>query len=414
MTRLSIPIGKLSQFVRGQRSLATPSSKRSRSQRQKPRGYKSQKIPVTPVGGCKLRKRSSTPSSCRCRSKPLSAVVFEDEDMHNRWEKATKGRPPLELSVEDLSQLVYSGMPMKYRHGLWTQLTSKGASALGDVGKLQTQASEDAIMRVEHDVPRTQPAWLDDGQLARLRRVLLAYAAWNPTVGYCQGMNFIAAVFICLGFNEADTFAGLRYLVEEVCVGYHSCDLGGFHRDAEVLGELVRRFLPSAHSELVNAGVPVNLLAVDHFMSLTARAWPLGPTVRLWDVLFLEGPRALFALFLVLLEMYLPVPSDDCSMTAFEMMDTFKRDSLRGVTDDTDAVFIRLRKYVQMIPDSMIQDLRAEASGGKRPLEQSSPSAQGRKAQRKEDALTASRKNDPDALMSQVLDWLPDSSQYKM
>lgn len=38
-----------------------------------------------------------------------------------------------------------------------------------------------------------------------LRRVLSAYIKRNPTVGYCQGMNFIVAVLITQ-FSEEEAF----------------------------------------------------------------------------------------------------------------------------------------------------------------------------------------------------------------
>merc|ERR1719158_2463326 len=106
---------------------------------------------------------------------------------------------------------------------------------------------------------------------------------------------------------------------------------------------MVQRFLPSLHMELERCSVPLNLIAIDHFISLTSRTWPLEATVRLWDIIFLEGPRAVFACFLALLQLFMPVsegnvgevsgsamPGDD--MSAFEIMELFKRQSTHGVT----------------------------------------------------------------------------------
>ncbi len=67
---------------------------------------------------------------------------------------------------------------------------------------------------MEYDLPRTFPQHADfagemseDGRaegtsataaatLRALRRVLLAFAAYNPSVGYCQSLNFVAAVLM--------------------------------------------------------------------------------------------------------------------------------------------------------------------------------------------------------------------------
>jgi hypothetical protein len=223
-------------------------------------------------------------------------------------------------------------------------------------------ASEDATKRITQDLHRTQPGFLDDSQIQSLQSVLLAYAAWNPHVGYCQGMNFVAAVFIKLGFCKADAFAGLSYLLEEVCPGCHGPDLGGFHRDSEVVDRLLRQFLPSTHGELAHAGVQVDLLAIDHFISLASRAWPLDAIVQLWDIILLEGPRAIFASFLALVELFMPLAQGSTheDMQAFEIMELFKRESLRGVAGQKSTVFACVRKYVNLIPENLIEELRSD------------------------------------------------------
>ncbi|KAL4589144.1 hypothetical protein LXL04_002048 [Taraxacum kok-saghyz] len=54
--------------------------------------------------------------------------------------------------------------------------------------------------QIEKDLPRTfpgHPALDDDGRNA-LRRLLTAYARHNPSVGYCQAMNFFAGLLLLL------------------------------------------------------------------------------------------------------------------------------------------------------------------------------------------------------------------------
>jgi hypothetical protein len=43
------------------------------------------------------------------------------------------------------------------------------------------------------------------GGQAALRRVLRAYSYYDPEVGYCQGMNFIAGMFLTV-MSEEDAF----------------------------------------------------------------------------------------------------------------------------------------------------------------------------------------------------------------
>jgi hypothetical protein len=54
-----------------------------------------------------------------------------------------------------------------------------------------------------------------------LRRVLAAYSVYNPSVGYCQGMNFVTGCLL-LFLQEEDAFVSLAALVDEVLPGYYS------------------------------------------------------------------------------------------------------------------------------------------------------------------------------------------------
>ena len=48
-----------------------------------------------------------------------------------------------------------------------------------------------------------------------LQRVLRAYAAYDPEVNYCQGMNFLAALLLIWMPSEAEAFGGLVVLMQE-------------------------------------------------------------------------------------------------------------------------------------------------------------------------------------------------------
>lgn len=57
----------------------------------------------------------------------------------------------------------------------------------------------DAAADIDKDLDRTFPGTEQFNNVAgqqQLRRVLRAYAAYDPDVGYCQGMNFLAALLL--------------------------------------------------------------------------------------------------------------------------------------------------------------------------------------------------------------------------
>ena len=75
--------------------------------------------------------------------------------------------------------------------------------------------------QIDADVPRTRHS-LVAGRHAALRRVLHALGVQRPQVGYAQGMNQLAAVFLKLGFEE-DLAFGLMDAVMEAGVEWDLC-----------------------------------------------------------------------------------------------------------------------------------------------------------------------------------------------
>lgn len=93
--------------------------------------------------------------------------------------------------------------------------------------------------------------------------------------------------------------------------------------------------------------------------------------MRLWDIIFLEGPQALFASMLALFDLFIPTVGGkqgvllaadalEGDMTAFEVMQFFKQESAHGIASDTDTVFASIHHYMEMIPKTLIDDWRAE------------------------------------------------------
>ena len=62
--------------------------------------------------------------------------------------------------------------------------------------------------------PDNQVFETDEG-IGALRRVLVAYSWINPEIGYCQSMNFVAALFL-LFMDEEDAFWLMRVTMEDI------------------------------------------------------------------------------------------------------------------------------------------------------------------------------------------------------
>lgn len=93
------------------------------------------------------------------------------------------------------------GIPEKYRGKVWALLT-EAEKAKAEAGfkysqKKNEPSKYDNIINL--DVPRTFPTWIQQPSqkmMEQLRRILTAYANTDSEIGYTQGMNFIAAMFL--------------------------------------------------------------------------------------------------------------------------------------------------------------------------------------------------------------------------
>jgi len=149
--------------------------------------------------------------------------------------------------------------------------------------------------QLDKDIPRCHqyhPYLSTPHGRAALRRVLKAWQILNPHLAYWQGLDSLAAPFICLNpTNEGMAFCSLQELVQN-----HVHDL--FLPDNS--SELQRRMWhfsmllvwhdPKLASHLAKMQFQPELYAIPWFLTLFAHVLPLEKTFLLWDALLLHPP----------------------------------------------------------------------------------------------------------------------------
>ncbi|XP_039067358.1 ecotropic viral integration site 5 protein homolog isoform X2 [Hibiscus syriacus] len=162
--------------------------------------------------------------------------------------------------------------------------------------------------QIEKDLPRTfpgHPALDNDGRNA-LRRLLTAYTRHNPSVGYCQAMNFFAALLLLL-MPEENAFWTLVGIIDDYFDGYYSEEMIESQVDQLVFEELMRERFPKLVNHLDYLGVQVAWATGPWFLSIFMNILPWESVLRVWDVLLYEGNRVmLFRTALALMELYGP------------------------------------------------------------------------------------------------------------
>lgn len=150
---------------------------------------------------------------------------------------------------------------------------------------------------IRTDIARTFPedARFDHRQQLRLLHVLNAYAAYNPDLGYCQGMNFVVGMLLLVAgpdVKDLEIFQFLVALMHEFGLG-----LAGFYSDRLPLlwkyvrahDVLVEEVAPDLRKHFLRENVQPPMYLHQWFLTLFVTAFPLSIVVIIWDAILLEG-----------------------------------------------------------------------------------------------------------------------------
>ncbi|KAF6144992.1 hypothetical protein GIB67_013343 [Kingdonia uniflora] len=204
-----------------------------------------------------------------------------------------------------LKRLIRKGIPPILRPKVW--LSVSGAvkkrstvpeSYYNDLISAVEGKTTPATRQIDHDLPRTFPGhpWLDTPEgHASLRRVLVGYSFRDSHVGYCQGLNYVAAMLLLVMKTEEDAFWMLAVLLENVLVNdCYTPNLSGCHVEQRVFQDMLAKKCPRIAAHLEDMEFDVSLVATEWFLCLFSKSLPSETTMRVWDVLFYEGAKVLF------------------------------------------------------------------------------------------------------------------------
>mmetsp|Transcript_24100 Transcript_24100/g.36207 ORF Transcript_24100/g.36207 Transcript_24100/m.36207 type:complete len:325 (+) Transcript_24100:1315-2289(+) len=164
-----------------------------------------------------------------------------------------------------------------------------------------------------------------------LRRILYAYSIYDDEIGYCQGMNFIAAMFLTF-LPEEESFWLLVAIMNDDPYSMRELftkDMSGSLETLFVADRLVRKLLPDLHQHLTNEGINISMYACQWLMTIFSSNFNFDLVSIVWDNFLVEGWKVVYRVFIAILteceEELLNLP--------FEHILTFLRDKLPGRVD---------------------------------------------------------------------------------
>ncbi|KAF4987807.1 hypothetical protein FDECE_15286 [Fusarium decemcellulare] len=244
------------------------------------------------------------------------------------YDKLTFKRPKdvdVEAIERDLHRTFPDNISFKPPGGLQTASSSARQSQTTMTDS--TRSSSPAPHNTEAEPP----------MITSLRRVLHAFAVYNPLIGYCQSLNFLAGLLLLFVKTEEQCFWLLNVITRIYLPGTHEMSLEGSKIDLGVLMNEMRSSLPSVwdkiggeleaepnsrpstsksirltrarRKELARMSTPtdrlppITLCMTPWFMSCFIGTLPIETTLRVWDVFFYEGSKTLFRIALAIFKL---------------------------------------------------------------------------------------------------------------
>jgi hypothetical protein len=244
---------------------------------------------------------------------------------------------------------VFNDVPSKMRTELWASQLHRQNAASAAVAKYSSLASSslppDVVAEIEKDTHRTFPGhrWLSGraGQLAMLR-VLRAYAVFDPEVGYTQGMNFLAGLFLAY-LDEAQAFGALVLVMQDRGLRALYLPNDGMALLQVRLWQLGRLMPPRLSTHLENhAALPV-LYASSWFLTCYSADFSMHLAARVMDLVVTDHYAAPFM------------------KVAVHILERCEEELL--AMEDLEEIVDFLRKDVPKWPRGKLQDLLTEALG---------------------------------------------------
>ncbi|XP_065387243.1 TBC1 domain family member 3B-like [Macaca fascicularis] len=200
---------------------------------------------------------------------------------------------------------VYKSIPMNIRGQVWSvllniqEVKSKNPRTY-EVMKEKGKRSSEHIHQIDMDLSRTLRThiFFRDRYGTKQRElfsILLAYAEYNPEVGYCRDLSHIAALFL-LYLPEEDAFWALVQLLareRHSLQGFHSPNGGTVQGLQDHQEHVVPTSQHKTRWHLDKEGLCVQDSSLGWLLQTLNDGISLGLTLRLWDVYLLEGEQVL-------------------------------------------------------------------------------------------------------------------------
>lgn len=201
--------------------------------------------------------------------------------------------------TQDFRTLVrQEGVPARYRWQVWRSLSGAGEGfRRGDYERCAKNGTDPRVFAaIEKDLNRTFPQLeeFDESKKKELARMMCGYANLYPTVGYCQGMNFIAGFLLLAAGEHGISAEDAFFLFVRIMAKYQASLL--FCEGLPLLklytfqfGRMMQQHFPEVHRHFHQNSITPELYVTKWILTVFTQPLPFDAAARIWDLVICDG-----------------------------------------------------------------------------------------------------------------------------
>lgn len=246
-------------------------------------------------------------------------ILANNRGVYNDMVKRAANGQLKEVCRDDIERDLYRTFPDNIRFRRKATATASDHGTSPELTPVHSRNNSTQSANPQPRAPGSEPEIID-----QLRRVLSAFAVFNPSIGYCQSLNFLGGMLLLFVESEEQAFWLLNIITRVYLPGTHEMSLEGSKVDLSVLMAELQEVLPTVWLKISDDGSstikkkprrhrhqkgapssaenlpPVTLALTAWFMSCFIGTLPIETTLRVWDVFFYEGSKTLFRVALAI------------------------------------------------------------------------------------------------------------------
>lgn len=239
-------------------------------------------------------------------------VLAKEGRLKDSWLKYIEGAggiDKVDIRSSQFKKMVRSGIPSALRPLIWGKITGvseklcESPDVYNSMRQLRDAVPANVKRVISIDVPRTFTG-ATGFTSEKLESVLLAFALARPDIGYCQSLNYIAAVLIAVVGEEPGFWMLCTIVDKYLPPNYYCQNMEGFQVDLMMMESLFCERVPEIARHAQRLKHEWMLTVSGWMLTLFANSFPVVTVVRIWDSFLLEGAKVIFRVSIAFMRLY--------------------------------------------------------------------------------------------------------------